>query len=94
METLMARRDEIKGFAVVSDEEIQACVLYLKDEIVALRTLVPDEAFSLGQLLSELQVTARLPKAHPAEIGPHLLKTLGFRPTGAHRLYATTARPA
>ena len=37
--------------------------------------------------------TFRFPKVHPAEISKELLETLGFRPAGAHRLYAATPRP-
>ena len=36
--------------------------------------------------------TLRFSKVHPAEISPELLETLGFRPAGAHLLYAATAR--
>ena len=40
VETLTARKEEIAGLAVASDERIEAYILYIKDEIVALRTLV------------------------------------------------------
>ena len=36
--------------------------------------------------------TFRFPKVHPAEISKELLETLGFRPAGAHLLYAARAR--
>ncbi len=97
VETLTARKDEIEGLAVASDESIEAFVLYLKDgEILSLRSYVEDGGARLKQLLSQLRArgmeTFRFPKVHPAEIPQVLLQTLGFRAAGAHRLYAATAR--
>jgi GNAT superfamily N-acetyltransferase len=99
VETLTARKDEIAGLAVASDERIEACVLYSKDgEIVSLRTFVEDGGAHLKQLLARLREghmsTLRFPKVHPAEISKELLETLGFRPTGGHVLYAARARAA
>src|SRR5262245_12387211 len=59
VETLMARKDEIAGLAVASDEQIEAYLLYAKDErqeteIVSLRSLVDDEGARLKSLLSQL----------------------------------------
>ncbi|MBI3263857.1 MAG: GNAT family N-acetyltransferase, partial [Acidobacteria bacterium] len=43
VETLTARKDDIAGLAVASDEHIEACILYIKDgEIVSLRSFVDD----------------------------------------------------
>jgi GNAT superfamily N-acetyltransferase len=97
VETLTARKDEIAGLAVASDEQIEAYVLYLSDgEIVSLRTIVDDGGTGLRQLLSRLRApdmgTLRIPKVHPAEISKDTLETLGFRPVGGHLLYAATAR--
>jgi GNAT superfamily N-acetyltransferase len=97
VETLTARKDEIDGLAVASDERLEAFMLYLKDgEIAALRSVVEDGGARLAQLLSHLRArgmqTFRLPRVHPAEISEEILATLGFRPAGAHRLYAATAR--
>jgi hypothetical protein len=39
-------------------------------------------------------VTFRFPKVHPAEISKELLEMLGFRPAGAHLLFAARARSA
>ena len=99
VETLMARKEEIAGLAVASDERIEAFLLYIKDgEILALRSLVEDGGARLKQLLSRLLATGigtpRFPKVHPGEISKELLETLGFRPSGRHVLYATTARSA
>jgi GNAT superfamily N-acetyltransferase len=97
VETLRARKDEIVGLAVASDERIEAYLLYIKDgEILALRTLVEDRGTRLKQLLYRLRAAGttpfRIPKVHPAEISEEFLETLGFRAVGGHRLYAARAR--
>ena len=93
VETLTARKDEISGIAAASDERIEAYLLYMGDEIVALRTLVEDGGERLQQLLSRLgEGVWRIAKIHPAEVSKELLETLGFRAVGGHRLYATKAR--
>jgi GNAT superfamily N-acetyltransferase len=94
VETLTARKDEISGLAVASDERIEAYLLYIKDgDILALRTLVEDGGGRLKQLASRLgKVPFRIPKVHPAEISKELLETLGFRAAGGHRLYTASAR--
>ena len=102
VETLTARKDDIAGLAVASDERIEACLLYMKrgageTEIMSLRCFIEDGGARLTQLLSELRArgmgTFRFPKVHLAEMTKELLATLGFRPAGGHRLYATTLRP-
>ena len=94
VETLTARKDDIAGLAVASDERIEAYLLYVKPaEIVSLRSLVEDGGARLKQLLSRLGMgTFRFPKVHPAEISKEFLETLGFCPAGGHRLYAARAR--
>jgi len=94
VETLTARKDEIAGLAVASDEGIEAYVLFLiGGEIVALRSFVEDDGVRLKHLLTRRgSGTFRLPKAHPAEISKDLLDALGFRATGTHLLYAARAR--
>ena len=100
VETLTARKDELVGLAVASDERIEAYVLYgprgPTTEIVSLRTFVEDGGARLKQLLSRLSAEGmsafRFPKVHPAEVSKEFLETLGFRAAGTHRLYATTAR--
>jgi GNAT superfamily N-acetyltransferase len=99
VETLTARKDEIEGLAVASDERIEAFILYLKDgEILSLRSFIEDGGARLKQLLSQLRAqgtnTLRFQKVHPAEISTELMAKLGFRPTGAHLLYAAKARSA
>jgi GNAT superfamily N-acetyltransferase len=97
VETLMARKSEIEGLAVASDERIEAFILYLKDgEILSLRSVVDDGGACLAQLLSHLRAGGmrnfRLAKVHPAEISGQWLELFGFSPTGAHLLFAAKAR--
>ena len=98
VETLIAKKDEIAGFAVASDERIEAYILYIENEIVAFRTLVEDRGARLRQLLTraEAGLTGRLKfgKVHPSEIPGEVLMNLGFLPDGGHRLFATLARSA
>jgi GNAT superfamily N-acetyltransferase len=100
-ETLSARKDEIAGLAVASDDRIEACLLHADrgdegPEILSLRAFVEDGGGLLAQLLAHLRArdmrTIRLSKVHPAEISKDLLETLGFRPAGGHLLYAATPR--
>jgi GNAT superfamily N-acetyltransferase len=93
-ETLTARKDDIVGLAVASDERIEAYLLYTQEgEILSLRSFIEDDGARLKQLLSRLgSGTFRLAKVHPAEVSKELLETLGFRPAGGHVLYAATAR--
>ena len=106
VETLNARKDDIAGLALASDEQIEACLLYVKSagdqeqaaDVLALRSFVEDDGMRAQQLLSHVRAggltTLRFAKVHPEEIAKRLLKTLGFRPTGEHRLYAASARAA
>ena len=99
IETLTARKDEIRGLAIASDEGIEACVLHTEDgEVLTLHTSVEDDGarfrLLLGRLRSAGVKTLRFAKVHPAEIAAPVLESLGFRPAGAHRLHATTARSA
>jgi peroxiredoxin len=99
VETLLARKDEIQGLAVASDESYEAFILYTKDgEILSLRSFVEDGGARLKLLLSQLSAqgtkTFRIQKVHPAEISAELLELLGFRPAGLHRLFAAKARSA
>ncbi len=94
VETLTARKNDIAGLAVATDEQIEAYILYIEGgEIVALRSFIEDDGARLGQLLSRIGTGAvRLPKVHPAEISNELLERLGFRIVGVHRFYAGKAR--
>ena len=102
LETLTARKDEVAGLAVATDEQIEAYVLYAKRdedadaEILSLRSLVEDGGARLNQLLSQLSSHGAGPwlfsKVHAAEISKELLEMLGFRPLGTYRLYAARAR--
>jgi len=107
VETLTARKEEIAGLAVASDERIEACILYVRPgggpegdqegaEILSLRAFIEDGGARLKQLFSRLRAqdvrSVRLPKVHPGEISTELLETLGFRSAGGHRLYTATLR--
>jgi GNAT superfamily N-acetyltransferase len=101
IETLTARKDDIAGLAVASDERIEACLLYVQAtaptiELLSLRSFVDDGGARLRQLLARLHVgetrSLRFPKVHASEISKALLETLGFRPADSHRLYATKAQ--
>ena len=98
VDTLTARKDELEGLAVASDERIEAYILYSGDEILSLRSFVEDGGARLKQLLCQLHARGirsfRFPKVHPSEISKDLLETLGFHPAGGHRLYAGKARSA
>ena len=94
VETLTARKDDLTGLAVASEERIEAYLLHKKDgEIVALRSHVEDGGDRARHLLSRLGTgTFRIPKVHPAEFPEEFLERLGFRPAGGHVLYAARAR--
>ncbi len=97
VETLTARKDDIAGFAVASDERIEAYLLYVTGgadppghaaEIVSLRTFLDDGGAHLRRLIARVRAqgfgSCRIPKVHPAEGVSELLATLGFRPSGGH----------
>jgi GNAT superfamily N-acetyltransferase len=101
VETLTARKHDIAGLAVATDERIEACVLYARrgaeqTDIMSLRSFIDDGGDRLRQLLSQLCAsgaqTFRLAKVHPAEISTQWLETLGFSPAGGHLLYGASAR--
>ena len=100
VETLTARKEEVAGLAVASDEQIEACVLYIEGtdttEIVSLQAFVHDGGPRLRQLLSHLRAKGRrsfhISKLHPAETSKELLETLGFSSVGGYLLYTAQAR--
>jgi GNAT superfamily N-acetyltransferase len=98
-ETLMARKDQIAGLAVASEERIEACILYIEGpqetEIVFLRAFVDEGGCRLAHLLSRLGTrTCRFTKVHSAEMSRECMETLGFRSVGVHRLYSGRAQAA
>ena len=97
VETLTARKDDIAGLAVASDERIEAYILYVNDQIVSLRCFVDDGGARLKQLLAWLYARGTkaltFPKVHAAEISKESLAALGFRPDAVWVRYAATARP-
>jgi GNAT superfamily N-acetyltransferase len=101
VETLTARKDDIAGLAVASDERIEAYLLYMMRgvegmEIMSLRSFIEDGGARLAQLLSQLRErgmgTFRFPKVHPAEISKECLEALGFRAAGGYLLHTARAR--
>jgi GNAT superfamily N-acetyltransferase len=101
-ETLMARKDEIAGLAVASEDRIEAGVLYVSNgagpdaaEILWLRSFVEDDGARLGLLLCRLAAagigTTRIVKVNPAESSKAGLEAFGFRPDGSHRRFVATA---
>ena len=104
IETVTARKDEIAGLAVASDDRIEAYLLYVTGgaesmgttEIVSLRCLVDDDGARLTQLLSRLCAqkigTITFPKVHSGEMSKERLERLGFHPAVVHRVYAAMAR--
>jgi GNAT superfamily N-acetyltransferase len=100
VETLTARKEDLAGLAVASDERIEAYLLYMSHEtsaeVVSLRSFVEDGGSRLTQLLAQLRAQGigpfRFPKVHPAEISKDSLETLGFRPAGGHSRYAGMAK--
>jgi GNAT superfamily N-acetyltransferase len=101
-ETLTARKADLAGLAVASEERIEACILYIEGdaegEIALLRTFVPGSEGLLNQLLATVRAggirTLRLPKVHPGEIAHNCLETLGFRSAGTYRVFAGKAQAA
>jgi GNAT superfamily N-acetyltransferase len=99
VETLTARKDEISGLAVASDEQLEAYVLHAKDgEVLSLRSLVDDGGARLRHLLSLVgtqgTTALRMAKVHPGEIPDELLGSIGFQPAGTYRVYGGRARSA
>jgi GNAT superfamily N-acetyltransferase len=102
VETLIARKDEIAGFAVATDEQIEAYVLYTKRdedaevEVLSLRSFADDGGARLNLLLSQVRSYGTracfFPKVHPAEISKERLESLGFHATGSCLVYAARAR--
>src|SRR5262249_28103069 len=98
VETLWARKDDIEGLAVASDEQIEACILYTKDtgELLAVQALVERGEFHLTRLTSQLRSRGlkalRFPKVHRSEVSSDVLRALGFRSAATYRLCTTMAR--
>lgn len=103
VETLSARKDDIAGLAVATDEQIEAYILYTKRdegiefEILSVRSSVDDGGTRLNQLLSQVRSQGAgsllFPKVHAAEISDERLEILGFQPVRTHLVYAARARP-
>lgn len=92
-DTLKARKAEIEGLALASDEWIESFILYERGgDVMVLRSMVEDGGGQLRHLLAQSRGrgkdTRRFVKVHPAEIPAECLAELGFRKTVEHVLYA------
>lgn len=98
----MARKEEIAGLAVASDEGIEAYVMLLKPvddgpaEILRLRALAEkDDGKGLALLLSIAREQGigsfRFPRVNATEISTGTLEALGFRRSGSYRRFVMTA---
>ena len=103
LETLTARKDDLQGVAIASDERLEAYLLYIEDgsaaEVADFRSFFGDPAVDLRALLDRARVegtiTVVFQKIYPGEIDSDTLAVLGFRPAGGHRLFAAVStRPA
>ena len=102
VETLNARKSDIAGVAVASDERIEAYILYVKRdedeeaEILSMRCFIDDAGARLKQLLTQLRLSGisplMFPKATAAEMPREILEMMGFRPAGTYLLHAATPR--
>lgn len=95
--TLVARKADLKGLAVATEERLEACILYSMDgEVLFLRSFFDDDGARVRQLTSRMRAdgvrTARLPRMHAGEIAPECLESAGFRADAGYRLYAAEAR--
>ena len=102
IETLTARKDEIAGIAVASDERLEAFMLYAtredgSAELLSLGSTVDDEGARARRLLAQLRQQGigamDYTRVHPAEIPRETLEALRFRAVGGHVLCARTSRP-
>jgi hypothetical protein len=98
-EALAAKAHELRGFAVATDERIEAYVLYTDEgEIMALQTLVDDGGARLRMLCAHIRAggleALRFAQVHPAEIAGDVLASLGFQPAGRHRAFWRTVGAA
>jgi hypothetical protein len=93
VETLTARKEEIAGLAVATDERVESYLLYLTEgEILSLRSFVDDGGARLNLLLSRLgSGRFRFARVHPQEMSTKLLESLGFRADEGYLRYTANA---
>jgi GNAT superfamily N-acetyltransferase len=96
-ETLTARKADIGGFAVATDERLEACILYSMDgDVLLLRSFFDDGGVRVKALVSRLRAcglaTPRFQRVSADEIAAEWLQAAGFRAGGASGLYAADAR--
>jgi GNAT superfamily N-acetyltransferase len=102
VETITASKHEIAGFAVASDERIEAYVLSMAcasgTEIVSLREFNADVASRLRRLLARVNAAGTpsllYKKVHPSEVPHGMLEAVRFRPAERHVRYTARAQSA
>ena len=103
VETPTARKDNISGLAVASDERIEAYVLYVtrgmeETEIVSLRS----SSTMLEPVCNNCSLNSAREAWRPLRFlegslrprSQRRIETLKFNPVGVHRPYAATAKSA
>ena len=103
IETLTARKDEIAGIAVASDERLEAFILYAPGEdgsaeLLSLGSIVEDAGARVRWTLAGLRAqgvrTVTFPRVHPAEAAGETLEVLGFKAAGRHLVWTAGTGPA
>lgn len=107
-ESLLGRKERLRGFAIVGPERIEAWLLVLPaedddgdrpTEVVGLGAADPERAALLvGALLRHAihrhpRAPLRLAKLAAGELPEHTLTALGFRPEAEYHRYSTEAKP-
>lgn len=96
LESLRAQAADVAGLAVASDERLEACLLYVPQEvhaeILAMHAATDAGGDGLRRLLTAVRAQGlrsfRFPKVHPSEWSAESLAALGFRPAERHRRFA------
>lgn len=102
---LLARHERIAGWAVASDERIEAYLLYERPDAGGVRTIValdcadPERAelwlrLLLGRCRGGDEGPVIIPRVHPAEVSFDLLRSCGFEPEGRTIGGAANPEPA
>lgn len=106
VEALEARRNEITGLAIATEDSIEAYLLYASltasglccdgTDVLAFGSSVADEGrrirLLLRRLIAQRPGPVRINKMHPNELPGPLLEDLGFRSVGCHTRYTAEAR--
>lgn len=99
IDTLTARKNDVEGLAVATDEGLEAYLIYMRSgedaAIVDFRSLIDDGGERLGELIVRLRALGveriRFPKVAASDAADEWLKRLGFEPGTSYWLLAATA---